>query len=142
MADILKADGLVLYITTNPGGTYPFACANNTTISITREMIELAPKTNNSFRRYIKGRSSFTMSGGGLIKIVQSGMQPISFFDNFIKGTDTIYDGRFDMIDPQGNYKKYSFQCYITELTLENTYGQIPSYSFNLQGVGGFTEIL
>lgn len=140
MADVLKVSGFVLYITDSTG-TYPFACANSTTISISREIIELAPKTNNAYRRYIKGRSSFTMSGGGLIKIVQANMHPITFFDSFIEGTDAIYSGRFDMIDPEGNYKKYSFQCFVTELSLNNTYDATPTYSFSLQGVGGFTEI-
>jgi hypothetical protein len=140
MADVLTASGLVLYIT-DGANTYPFACAKNSTITIEADMIELAPKTNGIFREFIKGRQTFTMSGTGLIKIVQSGMQPISFFDDFILGTDTVYAGRFDMIDPQSNYKKFSFNCYITSLTLESTYGQTPSYSYTLQGTGEFTEV-
>lgn len=140
MADVLTADGLVLYI--NDGtNTYPFACAKSTTITITKEFLELAPKTNNVYKEYIPARASFTMNGSGLVKIIQTGKHPITFFDTFIEGTSTLFAGRFDMIDPQGNYKKYSFNCYIQSLTLESTYGSTPSYSYALQGVGGFTEV-
>ena len=142
MADVLQSNGLVLYIKSSTGSLQPFACAKNSTISITTDLIELAPVYSTRYRSYINGKSSFTISGTGLIKVTETGKYAINFFDTYIKGTDGIYDGKFEMIDPQGNYKKYSFQCYITELTLESTIGATPSYSFTLQGVGGFTEIL
>jgi hypothetical protein len=47
----------------------------------------------------------------------------------------------FSATDPQGNYKKYSFYGYFSQLTLESTIGNIPNYSFTIQGDGGFTEI-
>lgn len=142
MAEVLQSNGLVLYIKDGAGTLQPFACAKSSTITITKDLIELAPKTSSTYRQYIKGKASFTMNGTGLIKISETGMQGISFFDSYIKGVDEIYEGKFEMIDPQSNYKKYSFQCYITELTLESTIGSSPTYSFTLQGVGGFTEIL
>lgn len=142
MADVLQSNGLVLYVKNGAGVLQPFACAKTSTISITKDLIELAPKSSTIYRQYINGRASFTISGTGLIKVTETTANAINFFDNFIKGVDTIYDGKFEMIDPQSNYKKYSFQCYITELTLESTLGSIPTYSFTLQGVGGFTEIL
>jgi hypothetical protein len=142
MAEVLQSNGLVLYLKQGGGTLYPIACAKNSTITIDREVIELAPKTSSTYRQYIKGRSEFTISGNGLIKVNEANINTITFFDSFIKGTDVICDGRFDMIDPQGNYKKYSFQAFLTQLTLESTIGQFPSYSFSMQGVGGFTEVL
>lgn len=140
MADVLKSDGLVLYVSDGTN-LYPFACAKNSSVSISKDMLELAPKTNSVFREYISGRQTYTISGSGLIKISQTGMHPLSFFDDFITGTDTIYTGRLDMIDPQGNYLKYSFSCYIQQLTVESTYGTTPSYSYTLQGVGPLVAI-
>jgi hypothetical protein len=141
MAETLQSNGLVLYIKNGAGTLQPFACAKTSTISISKDLIELAPKSSTTYRQYINSRASFTISGNGLIKVSETGSQPITFFDSFIKGIDGIYDGKFEMIDPSSNYKKYSFQCYITQLTLESTIGSIPTYSFTLQGVGGFTEI-
>ena len=138
MADVLTASGMVLLI--NDGtNTYPMACAKTTTLTIEREMIELAPKTNGIFREYIHGRETFTASGSGLVKLVQSAMHPMSFFDDFILGTDTSYSCRFEMTDPQSNTQKYQFTCYISSLTLESTYGATPTYSYTLQGTGPIT---
>ena len=141
MADVLQSNGLILYVN-NSVSYAPFACAKTSTITINRDVIELAPKTNNRYKRYIGGRSSFTISGSGLIKISDPSNTTITFFDSYIEGTNTIpVQGRFEMIDPQGNYKKYSFEAIIIDLSLESTIGSIPSYSFTLQGTGGFTEI-
>lgn len=141
MADVLQSNGLILYVN-NSVSYAPFACAKTSTITINRDVIELAPKTNNRYKRYIGGRSSFTISGSGLIKISDPSNTTITFFDSYIEGTNTIpVQGRFEMIDSQGNYKKYSFEAIIIDLSLESTIGSIPSYSFTLQGTGGFTEI-
>jgi hypothetical protein len=142
MADVLKTEGLVIAVTDSSGNVYPFACAKNATITITKDFLELAPKTNNVFREFINARETFTVSGNGLIKMSQSNMQSITFFDNFIKGLDTTsFVCYLDMIDPQGNYKVYKFSAFIQDLSLNTTYGNIPSYTFTLQGTGPLTEI-
>lgn len=142
MADILKTEGLVIAATDSSGNVYPFACAKNASIIIDKTFLELAPKTNNIFREYIPARQGFTINGDGLIKMVQSNMNAISFFDDFIKATDTSsFICYLDMIDPQGNYKVYTFSAFVQNLTLDSTYGNIPNYSFNLQGTGPITEI-
>jgi hypothetical protein len=140
MAEVLQSNGLVLNIL--KGATYvPFACAKTSTITINKEMIELAPKSNSIYRRYMQGRASFTMTGDGLIKLNETASISFDFFDSFIEGTDTVLQGMFSVTDPQGNYKKYSFYGYFSQLTLDSTIGSIPSYSFTIQGDGGFTEI-
>ena len=141
MADIVKTEGLVLAITDSSGNVYPFACANNSSISITKDLIELAPKTNTNYREYINGRQTATISGSGLVKIVQSNMQPITFFDSFIEATDTSYIGYLDLIDPQNNYKLYKFSCILQSLTLDSSYSGTPTYNFTLQVTGTFTEL-
>lgn len=140
MADIVKTEGLVLAI--NDGtNIYPFACAKNATITITSDFLELAPKTNAMFREYIPNRKGFTLSGSGLVKLVETTKQAFGFFNDFILGNDVSYTAYIDIIDPENNYKAYEMSCYITELTLESSYGSNPSYSFSLQGTGALTQI-
>lgn len=141
MADLVKTEGLVLAITDGSGNVYPFACAKNSSLSIDKDLIELAPKTNNNYREYIYSRQTATISGGGLVKISQSTMHPITFFDGFIEGTDATYVGYLDFIDPQNNYKLYKFSCIIQNLSIDSSYGSIPTYNFVLQVTGGFTEL-
>jgi hypothetical protein len=141
MAEVLTAQGLVIAVTNAEGDVYPFACTKDATLSISRDFLELAPKTNGVFREYISGRSSFSISGSGLVKMVQSNLQPITFFDNFIEGTDSEFIGYIDMVDASGNYKVYKFTCIVQELTLNSAIGQNGSYSFTLQGTGPLVEI-
>jgi len=62
MADPVKAEGLVIAYTI--GSTiYPLACAKNASMTISRDMLELAPKTNNTHRQFIPGKRAATISG-------------------------------------------------------------------------------
>ncbi len=141
MAEVVTAQGLVLAFTNASGNVYPFACTKDATISITRDFLELAPRTNGVFREYLPNRTSFSISGSGLVKMVQSNLQPITFFDNFIEGSDAAFVGYLDMIDASGNYKVYEFDCIIQDLSLSSSIGQNSSYNFTLQGTGPLTEI-
>lgn len=141
MADAVKAEGLVLALTNETGGVYPFACAKNANLTITAEPIELAPKVNSAYRQYIKGRKSYTVSGNGLVKLVESNMQPLTFFEPFIESTDVTYIGYLDIIDNQNNYKVYQFNCVISSLSIDSNVGNFGQYSYTLQGTGSFTEI-
>jgi hypothetical protein len=141
MAEVVTAEGLVLAFTNASGNVYPFACTKDATISITRDFLELAPKTNGVFREYLANRTSFSISGSGLVKMLESNTQPITFFDNFIEGSDAAFVGYLDMIDKSGNYKVYEFDCIIQDLSLSSSIGQNSSYNFTLQGTGPLTEI-
>lgn len=141
MADVVKAEGLVIAYTDSSGNVYPLACAKNATLQITRELLELAPKTNNSFKRYIPSKRSFTISGSGLVKLVGTTQQGIDFFDDMFTTIDTNYVAYLDIIDLQNNYKVYQFNCYISDLTLDSTIGTFSNYNFTIQGNGAFTEI-
>ena len=137
MADVIKTEGLVIAMTNTGGNVYPLACAKNSSITIQRDIIEIAPKTNQNYREYMLGRSNFTISGSGLIKIpTENSTNGNAFFDNFIVGTDGNFKAYLDLIDASNNYKVYKADVFISSLTLDSTYGQIPSYSFTLQGAG------
>ena len=141
MAEAIKAEGLVIAVTDSSGNVYPFACTKNVTLNISRDFLELAPRSNGIFREYLSNRSSFNISGDGLVKISQSNMQTITFFDNFIEGTDTEFVAYLDIIDESGNYKIYTFNCIIQNLSLTSAIAQYGTYSYTLQGTGSFTEI-
>jgi predicted secreted protein len=141
MAEAVKAEGLVIAVTNSSGGVYPFACAKDSTITISRDVIELAPKTNNIYREYIKGRQSFIISGSGLVKLAESNMQPITFFDDYFDGTDSEVVCYLDIIDTSNNYRVYQFNAIITELALASNVGAIGQYNYSMQGSGPFTEL-
>ena len=141
MADAVKAEGLVLAYTDVSGNTYPLACAKDASITISRDIIELAPKSFNTFRRYIPGKRTFSISGTGLVKLVGTNQHGLDFFDDLFSTTDTNYVAYLDIIDAQNNYKIYKFNCYITNLTLSSAVGEFANYSYTLQGNGAFTEL-
>jgi hypothetical protein len=141
MADVVKAEGLVIAYTDSSGNVYPLACAKDATMQITRELLELTPKSNNSFKRYIPSKRSFTISGSGLVKLVGTNQQGLDFFDDMFTTIDTNYVAYLDIIDAQNNYKVYQFNCYISDLTLESTVNNFANYSYTLQGNGAFTEL-
>lgn len=141
MAEAVTSEGLVLAVTNASGGVFPFACAKNATLSISRDSLELAPRTNGAFREYIQNRMSFTVSGNGLVKMAESNMQPITFFDTFIEGTDQEFLCYLDMIDKTGNYKVYQFTAFITSLSISSNVNEFGSYDYTLQGTGPLVEI-
>lgn len=141
MAEAVLSEGLVLAVTNASGGVFPFACAKNATLSISRDTLELAPRTNGVFREYIQNRMSFTVSGNGLVKMAESNMQPITFFDTFIEGTDQEFLCYLDMIDKTGNYKVYQFTAFITSLSISSSVNEFGSYDYTLQGTGPLVEI-
>jgi hypothetical protein len=142
MADTLKAEGLVIAAMDGSGNVYPFACATNSSISISGETLEIATISNNSYRSFVSGRQSFTISGSGLAKMTETSMNGINFFDNFITGTNTKFKCFLDLIDNQNNYKSYEFYVIITSLTLDSTYGAFPTYSYTLQGASPIIDTL
>ena len=142
MADTLKAEGLVIASMDSSGNAYPFACATNSSISISGETLEIATISNNSYRSFIGGRQSFTVSGSGLAKMTETSMNGINFFDNFIVGTNTKFKCFLDLIDNQNNYQSYEFFVIITSISLDSTYGAFPTYSYTLQGASPITDTL
>jgi hypothetical protein len=142
MADTLKAEGLVIAAIDSSGNAYPFACATNSTIEFSGETLEISTISNSSYRSFINGRQTFTVSGSGLAKMTETSMNGINFFDNFITGTNTKFKCFLDLIDNQNNYQSYEFYVIITSLSLDSTYGSFPRYTYTLQGASPITDTL
>jgi hypothetical protein len=140
MADPVKAEGLVIAYTV--GSTiYPLACTKDATMTIASDMLELAPKTNNTHRQFIPTKRAFTISGSGLVKIVGTNQHGIDFFEDLLTTTNTKYTAYLDIIDPQNNYRVYQFQCYVQSVDYSSTVNNFAQYNYTLQGTGGFTEL-
>jgi hypothetical protein len=138
MADVVKAEGLVIALTKD-GNVYPLACTKDATLSVNRELLALAPKTDGKFKEFLPYKRQFTISGNGLLKLDQSYMHGFGVFDLF-DTSDTLYTAYLDIIDNQNNFKVYKFSCYFTDVSLESSNGtQFSSYSYTLQGSGPFT---
>lgn len=142
MADTLKAEGLVIAAMDSSGNVYPFACATNSIIEFSADTIEISTISNSTYRSFINGRQSFTVSGSGLAKMTETSMNGINFFDNFITGNNTKFKCFLDLIDNQNNYQSYEFYVIITSLSLDSTYGSFPRYSYTLQGASPITDTL
>jgi hypothetical protein len=140
MADPVKAEGLVIAYTVG-SNIYPLACAKNASMTIQRDMLELAPKTNNTHRQFIPGKRASTITGSGLVKIVGTTQHGIDFFEDLLTTVDTKYTAYLDIIDPQNNYRVYQFQCYVTEVSYDSTVNNFAQYNYSLQVTGGFTEL-
>ena len=141
MADVLKTEGLVIAAQNLSNQIYPFACAKSSTITISRDLIELAGKTNGYYKEFIQGKSSFTITGTGLVKMTEANMQGMNFFNEFIVAGDTTFWCFLDLIDNQNNYKVYKFKVLVSELTLDSTVGSAPNYNFTLQGASAIEVI-
>ena len=140
MADVVKAEGLVITLTKS-GNVYPLACTRNATLSVTREMLALAPKTDGKFREFIPYKRQFTVTGNGLLKLSQSYMHGFQIFDLF-GSSDTKYTAYLDIIDTSNNFYVYKFECYFTDISLDSTSGtEFATYNYTLQGTGGFTAV-
>lgn len=142
MANVIKAQALVLSYKVG-NDYYPLACTKTANITMGREFLELAPKTDNQFKRYIPTKKSFTITGSGLVVITQSGtyQHVLSFFDDMFTTLNTQFTGYIEILDYLSNYKVYQFNCYITDLSLQSDVNSYAQYSYTLQGSGPFTEI-
>jgi predicted secreted protein len=131
MADAVKGKDVVFYAKLG-ANYYPFACAKEVTISQTTDKLELAPYTTGKWRSYIYGRTSGTITGNGVVKVVADANR-YGIFDLIdYQLQHQIILTRYTTTDPQGNFKTYDVPCLIDEVTFTGTVGQLATYSFSL----------
>jgi len=131
MADAVKGANVVFYVKLG-ANYYPFACAKEVTISQTTDKLELAPYTTGKWRSYIYGRTSGTITGNGVVKVVADANR-YGIFDLIdYQLQHQIILTRYTTTDPQGNFKTYEVPCLIDEVTFTGTVGQLATYSFTL----------
>jgi predicted secreted protein len=131
MADAVKGQDVVFYAKLG-ANYYPFACAKEVTISQTTDKLELAPYTTGKWRSYIYGRTSGTITGTGVVKVVADASK-YGIFDLIdYQLQHQIILTKYTTTDPQGNFKTYEVPCLIDEVTFTGTVGQLATYSFSL----------
>lgn len=131
MADAVKGQDVVFYAKLG-ANYYPFACAKEVTISQTTDKLELAPYTTGKWRSYIYGRTSGTITGTGVVKVVADASK-YGIFDLLdYQLQHQIILTKYTTTDPQGNFKTYEVPCLIDDVTFTGTVGQLATYSFSL----------
>ena len=135
MSDPVKGGDFILYLKLGTG-YYPIACAKEISVTTTTDKIELAPYTNGYWRSFIYGRTSGTITGNGITKIVVPGSN-YSIFDLIdFQTAHFIALARYTLTDPQGNGRSYDVPCLIDEINISGTTGQNAAYSFTLTMTG------
>ena len=131
MADAVKGKDVVFYAKLG-ANYYPFACAKEVTISQTTDKLELAPYTTGKWRSYIYGRTSGTITGTGVVKVVaDTGKYGIFDLIDYQLQHQIILT-KYTTTDPQGNFKTYEVPCLIDEVTFTGNVAGLATYSFSL----------
>jgi hypothetical protein len=139
MADVVNGKYLVLYAQIG-ADLLPFACAKNFDMVITTEAIELAPKTDSTFRAFKPGKKDIKFNGGGLIKLVQTGINTTTSIVVAQLAGQT-FKVRFSLTDPQNNEVYYECDVMVLETNQSKTSGSTASYTFSLQAIGKVTIV-
>lgn len=108
----------------NSGVYYSLKCSKDATISITQDNLELAPKTNHRYKKFIPNRISGTIQGSGVIDSSDN----YSFFQLQtlqLAGTDA----ECKLIVGS---KTYTINCLISELSINAAASGFANFTYNL----------
>jgi TP901-1 family phage major tail protein len=131
MADAVKGKDVVFYAKLG-ANYYPFACAKEVTITQTTDKLELAPYTTGKWRSYIYGRTSGTITGTGVVKVIADASK-YGIFDLIdYQLQHQIILTKYTTTDPQGNFKTYEVPCLIDDVSFTGNVAGLATYSFSL----------
>lgn len=108
----------------NSGVYYNLKCSKDATISITQDNLELAPKTNHRYKKFIPNRISGTIQGTGVLDSSNN----YSFYQLQtlqLAGTDAeckLIVGT----------KTYTIDCLISELSINAAASGFANFTYNL----------
>jgi len=120
---IVKASDVTIQFK-NSGVYYNLKCSKDATITITQDNLELAPKTNHRYKRFIPNRISGTIQGSGVVETDNN----YSFFQLQtlqLAGTDA--ECKFIV-----GSKTYTINCLISELTINVAASGFANFTYNL----------
>lgn len=106
------------------GVYYNLQCSKDVTISITQENLELAPKTNHRYKKFIPSRISGSIQGTGVIESTNN----YNFFQLQtlqLAGTDA----ECKLIVGS---KTYTINCLISELSINSAASGFANFTYNL----------
>jgi hypothetical protein len=103
---------------------YALQCSKDATISITQDNLELAPKTNHRYKKFIPNRISGTIQGSGVVETANNynifQLQTLQ-----LAGTDV--ECKFVV-----GSKNYTMNCLISELTINTSASGFANFTYNL----------
>jgi len=116
---------------------YPIACAQQSAIEFTTDLLELAPRTSTHWREYEYGRSTGTITGAGLTKVVTAPENLYTIFDlaGFQLNRQKILV-KYSAVDNLGSARVYECNCLIIRTGLEKSSGAMLGHGFTLQITG------
>lgn len=106
------------------GFYYSLKCSKDATISITQDNLELAPKTNHRYKKFIPNRISGTIQGTGILDSSNN----YSFYQLQtlqLAGTDA--ECKFTV-----GLKIYTIDCLISELSINAAASGFANFTYNL----------
>jgi hypothetical protein len=136
MGDVVRGRACVLYM--NLGSVYyPIACTTDVSISVTRDLIELASRSSPDAREYEYGRYTGEITGSGLVKVNSSPDNLYTIFDITgyqLNGQKVLV--KWSIEDTDGNVKVFECNTLIRETGLSKNSAQIARHSYALQITG------
>lgn len=137
MADVVQGRFVILYV--KLGVDYlPIACSKDVSIEITRDLLELAPRSSVNAREYEYGRYTGKITGSGLTKIGGDGLYTIFNMATYqLAGTKALV--RFSVEDPDGNLQIYECNCLIETTGVAKSSGSISTHNYSLKITGPVT---
>lgn len=139
MADVVRGKACILYLKLG-SVYYPVACTRDVSMTIDRDMIELAPRASSDAREYEYGRYTGEITGSGLTKINTSPDNLYTIFDIVGYQLSKVKAlAKFSLEDPQGNLKVFECNTLVKTTGFTKTSGQILGHSYTLQITGPVT---
>jgi hypothetical protein len=103
---------------------YTLQCSKDATISITQDNLELAPKTNHRYKKFIPNRISGTIQGSGVVETTNN-YNVFQLQTLQLAGTDV--ECKFNV-----GSKNYTMSCLISELTINASASGFANFTYNL----------
>jgi len=125
---------VVLYFKSS-GTYYAIACAKDCSITITQDTLELAPKTNHRFKKYIANRIGGNITGSGITQFTST-INILSLSALQLAGTNVLT--KFEMIE-SGVTKFYEVDCIIEEINFSASSTGFANDTFKLLINGNIT---
>lgn len=136
--ELVKGDSVIVY--TNMGGVWTmFACARTATLNVNTAMIEISSAGSGDFAHFLPTKHSFTGSIDGLVNLDNTNLRLSDF--RAMQLAKTMLLMRFERTSTGGLTYASEANFYITDSQDTSSYADVATFSIQLQGTGGITEI-
>jgi hypothetical protein len=132
MGDVVQSKFCILYLKLG-SVFYPIACGTDSTIEVSAEELEIAPRLSSDFREYRYGRKSGTITGTHLVKINTAPDNLYTVFDLLgYQLTSQRLLVKYSVEDGAGNTAVVECDTIIRKFSMTKTAGQALRGSYEL----------